>query len=114
MLGLVMLTALAAGAQEVKVPAGQRVVLTAEARGVQIYECRQTEGTAKWVFVAPDASLFVNGVGVGQHNAGPVWTYQDRSSVKGTVVTTVDAARKGAVPSLLLSGVGTGSGSTLR
>ena len=110
-LGLVMLAGLAAaGAQTVTVPAGQQVVLKAEGRGAQIYLCKNVDGGEKWTFVAPDANLYVDGLGVGTHGAGPVWNYKDGSAVKGTVVTTVDSPDAKAVPWLLLSGESTGTG----
>ena len=109
-LGLVMLAGLSAGAQTISVPAGQQVVLKAEGRGAQIYLCKNTEGGAKWTFVSPDANLYVDGLGVGTHGAGPVWNYKDGSAVKGTVVTTVASPDPKAVPWLLLSGESTGQG----
>ncbi len=102
--------AFVAHGQAVTVPAGQRVVLTAEGRGAQIYACQKKDDGTKWVFIAPDADLYVDGLGVGTHVAGPLWTYQDGSSVRGTVVTTVPAGDAKAIPSLLLSGVGAGNG----
>ncbi len=108
--GLVMLLAVSAGAQTLKVPDGQQVVLKAEGRGAQIYQCKTVDGAAKWTFVAPDANLYVNELGVGTHGAGPVWNLNDGSAVRGTVVTTVDSPVKGAVPWLLLSGESSGSG----
>ena len=103
-LGLVMLLGLGAGAQTIAAPAGQKVVLKAEGRGAQIYLCKNVDGGAKWTFVAPDANLYVDGLGVGTHGAGPVWNYKDGSAVKGTLVTTVDSPDNKAIPWLLLSG----------
>ena len=102
-LGLVMLVSLAATAQTVEVPQGSQVYLTLEGRGAQIYLCKNVEGGAKWTFVAPDADLYLNGLGVGTHGAGPVWNYSDGSALKGTVVTTVESPDPKAVPWLLLS-----------
>ena len=105
-LGLVMLLSLAAGAQtgpSIDVPPGSRQYLQLEGRGAQIYLCKNVEGGAKWTFVAPDANLYLNGLGVGTHGAGPVWNYNDGSALKGTVVTTVDSPDAKAVPWLLLS-----------
>ena len=100
-------------AQTLTVPAGQKVVLTTQARGAQIYNCTAgaSNGEApRWIFVGPDADLFVGGLGVGKHSAGPTWTYQDGSSVKGTLITSEPSKRAGAIPWLLLSGAGAGPG----
>lgn len=71
------------------------------AKGVQIYECRDQ----KWVFVAPEAELFdSHGNLVGRHYAGPSWEATgDGSKVLGTVKSRADAPEAGAVPWLLLS-----------
>lgn len=69
----------------VRVPAGNKVVFHAYARGVQIY---RWDGTA-WVFVAPVATLFgdANYSGqVGIHYAGPTWESNSGSKVLGTRV----------------------------
>jgi len=84
--------------QSVDVPAGERLVLKAEGRGVQIYRC---DGTA-WVFVAPEAKLFVKGVEVGSHAAGPVWHDKDGSSVWGDVLAKAPSPHAGSIPILLL------------
>ncbi|ADW69425.1 DUF3455 domain-containing protein [Granulicella tundricola] len=93
------------GAQSVDVPAGFHAVLTAEGRGVQIYKCQKKDAGMAWVFVAPEAKLFVDGVEVGSHGAGPVWMYKDGSSVHGKVVSNMSSPVAGAVPWLLLKGV---------
>jgi hypothetical protein len=92
----------AASAQSIQIPPGQHVVLKAEGRGVQIYNCEQKDAVAKWVFVAPEAKLYVNGVQTGTHAAGPVWNYRDGSSVHGKVETTVPSPNASDIPSLLL------------
>src|SRR5205814_3127392 len=55
--------------------AGEAVVTTLAARGVQIYECRvkkDNPNATEWAFVAPEAELFdANGKTVGKHYAGP-------------------------------------------
>ena len=84
----------------------QQPVLTLEGRGVQIYRCG---ADAKWTLVAPEAELFLNGVKVGTHGAGPVWMYADGSSVHGKLVSS--QAVPGSIPWLLLraeSTAGTG------
>ncbi len=93
---------LAAHGQSIDVPAGQHEILKATGRGVQIYRCEQQDSVAKWVFVAPEAQLYVNGVSSGTHAAGPVWSYRDGSSVHGKVASTVPSPTAGNIPLLLL------------
>ena len=97
-------------AQSVAVPDGQRLVLTAEGVGVQMYACNlfgDGEGrTARWVFLAPQAELFVAGRSVGMHGAGPIWTYFDGSSVRGRMLASANASAPDAIPSLLLQAAG--------
>ena len=90
-------SATGAGAQTMDAPERQRVVLTAEGRGVQVYKCG-ADGT--WAFTGPEADLFVDGVKVGTHGAGPSWTWQDGSMVRAKMVKSVVAA--GTIPWLLL------------
>ena len=102
--------------QTVAVPAGQKVVLTAEGRGVQIYTCKEgPDGAARWTFTGPEAKLFVDGAEVGVHGAGPVWTYRG-GTVHGKTVVTQSSPDADAVPWLLLKGVsydGTGPMATV-
>ncbi len=105
-LAVVMGLGVSAWGQVIDVPAGQTAVLTVQGRGAQIYKC--VEGS--WVFDKPDADLFVDGLKVGSHGAGPVWTYKDGSSVMGKKVSA--AASRDGVDWLLLSGVG-GAGNGL-
>ena len=70
------------------------------AKGVQIYECRDS----KWTFVAPEADLFdARGHVIGKHYAGPVWEASgDGSKVIGKVKSRADAPEANAIPWLLL------------
>jgi hypothetical protein len=84
-------------------PAGQQAVLTVKGDGVQIYTCKEADGAAKWVFVAPEAKLLdASGKEVGAHGAGPLWKSVDGSVVKGQVVAKQDAPAAGDVAWLLL------------
>jgi hypothetical protein len=84
-------------------PEDQRAVLTANAKGVQIYACQN----AQWVFQAPEATLFDSAAKeIGTHGAGPVWTFRDGRSVKGQVIARSDAPNAGDIPWLLLKGEG--------
>jgi hypothetical protein len=96
--------------QALAVPAGQKVVLTAEGRGSQIYKCDHVGTAIKWVFVAPEAKLFANNEAVGTHGAGPMWTVMG-GSVHGRMLESLDSPEATAVPWLLLqstSSEGTG------
>jgi len=74
-------------------PAAHAPVLTAHAEGAQIYECKAgADGSTKWVFREPIASLFVDGRTVGRHYAGPHWALDDGSIVQGKVVATAPGA----------------------
>lgn len=88
-------------------PAGETLLRTLDASGVQIYECRAKAGDAsatEWVFIAPEAQLFdANGLPVGKHYAGPSWESNDGSKVVGTVKAKADAPEAGAIPWLLLA-----------
>ena len=76
-----------------------RPVLTASARGLQIYECR----AGQWAFVAPQAELFdTAGRVIGTHGAGPYWQASDGSRVVASVSARADAPVAGAIPWLLL------------
>jgi hypothetical protein len=97
-------------AHDLKVDADESLAMVAPAKGVQIYECRQTskgqEGGYhgyQWTFVAPEANLFdTRGARIGHHYAGPQWEGADGSRVIGAVKARADAPTKGAIPWLLL------------
>ena len=56
----------------VAAPAGETVLMTVAAHGVQIHECRAVPGAAPaWIFVAPEADLFDgDGRRIGRHCRG--------------------------------------------
>jgi len=88
-------------------PGDTEVILgSVGARGVQIYECRVKSGDSQateWVFVAPEADLFVHGKVVGKHYAGPHWESADGSKVAGVAKARADAPHDGTIPWLLLA-----------
>ena len=86
--------------QSIEVPAGERLVLRAEASGYQVYRC--DGASSQWTFVAPEVKLFVQGVVVGSHAAGPVWRYQDGSAVFGEVLAKAPSSNADSIPQLLL------------
>ena len=53
---------------------GEAIVVRLHAEGAQIYECKSDGGgKPTWQFREPIATLFLNGVTVGRHYAGPTW-----------------------------------------
>ena len=90
-----------------KVGANESLVLTAAARGVQIYECRAGKAAGapdEWAFVAPDAQLFdAGGKQIGLHGAGPHWQALDGSRTLGTVKASAPAPNADGIPWLLLA-----------
>jgi len=104
-LGLLVAACVAQAQDATQPPAGQPAVATVRGKGVQIYSCNAGAGpnVGQWVFVAPAARLFdQDGVEVGTHGDGPVWHWQDGSSVYGQVVAKWPGPDAGAVPWLLL------------
>jgi hypothetical protein len=85
--------------------AGERLLLTVAARGVQIYECRSSGGaTPAWTLSAPDADLFdAAGQRIGSHGAGPHWLANDGSRLVGSLKARADAPSPTAIPWLLLN-----------
>ncbi len=84
----------------------QKLILSVQARGVQIYECAANKNDAThfaWSFSAPEATLFDgSGYTVGKHYAGPTWELNDGSKVIGTVIARDDGPTPDAIPWLLL------------
>ncbi len=104
---LVAVCAAGAAGQDATLPDKDQVAkLEVTGRGVQIYECKLTDGKAAWTFVAPEAKLFdASGAEVGSHGAGPVWKLTDGSEVHGKVRMQQASPVSGAVPWLLLDAV---------
>ncbi|MDD2661538.1 MAG: DUF3455 domain-containing protein [Methylococcales bacterium] len=89
--------------EQIKAPAGYSPVLTAHAKGDQIYQCTLNKGEYAWETKAPDAKLFdAKGNIVGNHSAGPLWEYKEGSRVVGRVVNKVDMAPGKAISWLLV------------
>ena len=93
-------------APDIRVSDGQKVLLKALGKGVQIYACEATAadpGKFEWTFQAPEAELTDgDGKNIGKHYRGPTWEANDGSKVVGEVLKKADAPRPGAVPWLLL------------
>jgi hypothetical protein len=87
-----------------KAPAGEELILTAHATGVQIYVCQAGTDQPAWVLKAPEAELTdSDGKKIIHHSAGPSWKHVDGSEVTGKLVAKQDAPAPGAIPWLLLS-----------
>ena len=87
-------------------PANQHAVLTLQGRGAQVYGCQLANDTFQWVFQAPVARLFdANGNEVGTHGDGPIWNYQDSSSIQGSLQSKTNAPSPLDIPWLLLKAV---------
>ena len=101
-----LLSAGGANAQDAtQPPASEHAVLTVQGRGVQIYTCAETAGHYQWTFAAPAARLFDGDREVGGHGDGPVWYYQDGSSIHGQLVAKLASSDASAIPWLLLKGI---------
>jgi hypothetical protein len=82
-----------------KTPAGEKLILEARAGGDQVYTC---DGSS-WILTGPDAKLFdESGKQIGRHYAGPSWESSDGSVVVGRAVAnaTPDPA---SIPWLLVA-----------
>jgi hypothetical protein len=98
---------------EIKVPAGEKLVFKAHATGFQIYTCSAAgDGAAQWQLKAPDADLHDRkGAVIGHHFAGPTWKHKDGSEVTGKASAHVDSPDAGSIAWLLVSATGhTGEG----
>ncbi|MFZ2404076.1 MAG: DUF3455 domain-containing protein [Methylobacter sp.] len=89
--------------EQIQVPEGYSPVLTAHAKGDQIYQCALNKDEYSWQTQAPDAKLFdEQGNIVGNHTAGPLWEYKEGSRVVGRVVNKIDMAPGKAIAWLLV------------
>jgi hypothetical protein len=98
---------------EIKVPAGEKLVLKAHATGFQIYTCKAAgDRPAQWELKAPEAELHDRkGTVIVHHFAGPTWKHKDGSEVTGKASAHVDSPDASSIPWLLVSATGhTGEG----
>ena len=88
-----------------KAPAGEKLVLQVHATGSQIYVCQTSpDQKLSWIFKGPEAQLAdANGKNLGTHYTGPTWKHIDGSEVVGKLVSRADAPEPGAIPWLLLT-----------
>ena len=86
---------------------GETLVITVQAVGAQIYECKvNTAGHLAWHFREPIATLLVDGKTVGRHYAGPNWEMTDGSAVSGKVAAQAPAGNSNDIPLLRLDVAG--------
>jgi hypothetical protein len=87
--------------EAVRVPAGQKQMMSTRATGEITYECREKAGLAgqhEWAFVGPVATLYSGDKKmVGKYYAGPTWEAADGSKVTGKQVAIAPAA-PGSIP----------------
>ncbi|MEO8059993.1 MAG: DUF3455 domain-containing protein [Burkholderiales bacterium] len=73
--------------EPVRVPAGQKVMMSTTGVGEITYECREKKdmaGAHEWAFVAPVATLYSGDKkAVGKYYGGPTWEANDGSKVTG-------------------------------
>src|SRR5205807_10390321 len=91
---------------------GEAIVLSGQAEGPQIYECKAgADGKPGWAFREPIATLFSDGKTIGRHYAGPNWEHSDGSAVVGKAVGNAAGATASDIPWLKLAVVSSrGSG----
>ena len=82
--------------EPVRVPAGQKVRMTATGVGDLSYECREKKDAAgqyEWVFVGPVANLMSSDKKVvGKYYAGPTWESADGSKITGKQVAVAPSS----------------------
>jgi hypothetical protein len=104
----------ASPAQKLKVDPEESLAMVVPANGVQIYECRASQGgNYEWAFVGPEADLFdTRGMKIGRHYAGPHWEAMDGSKIVGLVKASSAAPDEGAIPWVLLGAKSVGPAGT--
>ena len=107
MFGLVFVASIALAINAaVQPPSGTVLVASAQAGGVQIYDCaRNPSGVWAWTLLEPVATLFdSSGKVFGAHSKGPAWLAADGSRVVADGKHPVGSvARPDSVPELLLN-----------
>ena len=82
--------------EAVRVPAGQKVLMTTTGVGELTYECREKKdmaGQHEWAFVGPVATLYgAERKAVGRYYAGPTWEATDGSKVTGKQVAVAPSS----------------------
>ena len=82
---------------------GETHVVTTQAVGAQVYECKaDPAGKLTWQFREPIASLVISDKTVGRHYAGPFWEMADGSAIKAKAVASAPGASADDIPLLKL------------
>jgi hypothetical protein len=93
--------------ENLRPPIAEKLSLEAQAKGVQIYECKAAANDParfEWVFKAPEAELSDSaGKKIGKHYAGPTWESVDGSKVAGAVKAQDKGPDPTAIAWLLLT-----------
>jgi Protein of unknown function (DUF3455) len=86
-------------------PEQSAIVLAVTAEGAQIYESKpKADGGLQWSLKAPEAELkSAAGQVIGKHGAGPSWTFNDGSSIVGSLPPLKNVPVSGTIPWLLLA-----------
>ena len=85
-------------------PAAAHQLAQVQGKGVQIYNCTAQGNGMAWTLQSPEAILIraSDNVQVGTHDAGPRWTWNDGSSIRGNVVASQPSPQPGNIQSLLV------------
>ena len=82
--------------EPVRVPAGQKLMMSTTGVGEITYECREKKdmaGAHEWAFVTPVATLYSGDrKAVGKYYGGPTWEANDGSKVTGKQLAVAPAA----------------------
>lgn len=94
--------------------ANEQLLLQVQAKGDQVYTCKNDAGKFEWVLKAPDAQLFdKDGKPFGKHFAGPSWEASDGSRITGKAVANAPSPDGDSIPWLLVTVVGHEGGGVL-
>ncbi len=86
---------------------GKSAILSVEAAGVQIYDCRaNASGALAWQFREPLAILTQDGKTIGRHFAGPTWQLADGGAIVGKVAAQKPGVAQKDIALLQLDVVG--------
>ena len=90
--------------QQLQPPASEQLLLQLQAKGDQIYSCKNDTTKFAWALKAPDAKLFdKEEKPFGKHFAGPSWEANDGSRVVGKAVANAPSPDGESVPWLLIT-----------
>jgi uncharacterized protein DUF3455 len=83
--------------------AGETVVITVHAVGLQYYDCKPgADGKLAWTFNSPQATLTIGDKIAGYHAAGPSWELSDGSGITAKAVGNAPGTGANDIPWLKL------------